>query len=215
MPGKKNVGDRRERLDDTVISVASELFLKNGIEQVKMTDIADAAGIGVASLYRHFKTKEHIALLSGVFLWRDLRTLFRGDLEGEAFDRLNGMEKIERMLGVYRRLYTDHSDFLKFLSAFDDLVLRKGIPYKDLCEYEDSVLDFYPLFLRAYNDGIADRTVRPIEDPKLFYDTVCHAAVALSQKLLRGMILSADAFSAPREIDSLLAVAADYLRNKR
>ena len=92
------------------------------------------------------------------------------------------------------------------------MILREKVPKGDLAQYERSVLDFYPLFESAYQTGIFDGSVRRIADPKAFYETVCHAAIALSQKLLRGEILSADGFCDAREIDLLLEMAARYLR---
>ena len=47
--------------DDRVVAVAAQLFLRDGVEQVKMTDIAREAGVGVATIYRHFQTKTRLA----------------------------------------------------------------------------------------------------------------------------------------------------------
>lgn len=44
------------------IDVSAKMFLQNGIENVKMTDIADECGIGVATLYRYFGTKTGITI---------------------------------------------------------------------------------------------------------------------------------------------------------
>ena len=48
-----------------VIMSAATLFLRDGIAAVRMTDIADASGVGVATLYRHYKTKTAIAIHAG------------------------------------------------------------------------------------------------------------------------------------------------------
>ena len=45
----KSLKDLRE---ESIVYVAAELFLQDGIEEVKMTDIAARAEVGVASLYR-------------------------------------------------------------------------------------------------------------------------------------------------------------------
>ena len=42
------------------IEISAQMFLRDGIESVKMTDIADECGIGVATLYRYFGTKTGI-----------------------------------------------------------------------------------------------------------------------------------------------------------
>ena len=71
---KKLKDKRMER----AVSVCAELFLERGIESVKMTDIADYSGIGVATLYRYFGTKTGIAIDAMTFLWDDLKSLFGG-----------------------------------------------------------------------------------------------------------------------------------------
>ena len=45
---------------ERAVEISAEMFLRNGIEAVKMTDIADACGVGVATLYRYFGTKTTI-----------------------------------------------------------------------------------------------------------------------------------------------------------
>ena len=76
------------------------------------------------------------------------------------------------------------------------------------------MLNFFPVFLGAYETGLEDGSVRQIADPRLFYDSVCHAVMALTQKLLRGEILAADGFGDSAELDLLLDMAARYLQNK-
>ena len=83
---------------ETIVGCAAALFLAHGIEDVKMTDIAAEAGVGVASLYRHFQTKERLAILAGSFLWKDLRVLFESELNPESLSPFTGMEQIERSL---------------------------------------------------------------------------------------------------------------------
>jgi TetR/AcrR family transcriptional regulator, regulator of mycofactocin system len=51
---------RREELRARVESVALDLFLRHGFEQVTVERIAAAAGIGVATFYRYFGTKDGV-----------------------------------------------------------------------------------------------------------------------------------------------------------
>ncbi len=204
----KSLKDLRE---DTIVYVAAELFLRDGIENVKMTDIADRSEIGVASLYRYFGTKETLVVRAGALLWQDLHTLFCSVYEAGDFHACPGLEQIVRLFGVYRRLFREQPDFIRFVGEFDDFVIRNRVETVQLREYERNVLNFYPVFLSSYETGIRDGSVRRIGDPRLFYDAVCHAVMALTQKLLRGEILSADGFSDSSELDLLLDMAARYL----
>jgi len=205
---EKKLNERSE----AAVYIAAELFLKNGIEPVRMTDVAEAAGMGVASLYRYFGTKERLVVRAGILLWRDLHMLFRGVYEAPDFAGKSGMEQISELLGVYRTLFAEHSDFIRFVADFDDYVVRSGVSAQELAEYEASILDIYPRFLGSFRRGVRDGSVRSDVDPKQYYDTVNHALMALSQKLLRGEILLGDSFRDSPEPELLLTIVTDWLR---
>ena len=67
------------------VEAAKNLFLERKIDSVRMTEIAERTGIGVASLYRYFETKENIVISAAILLWSDIkkeylpRRLFRFD----------------------------------------------------------------------------------------------------------------------------------------
>lgn len=54
---------RRAETHDRIIHVAADLFYKRGIHHVGMDDVADAAQVTKATLYKHFGSKD--ALISG------------------------------------------------------------------------------------------------------------------------------------------------------
>ena len=205
----KTIKDLRE---DSIVYVAAELFLQKGIENVKMTDVAERAELGVATLYRWFGTKDGLVIRAGALLWGDLHTLFSSVYEAEDFRACTGIEQVKRLFGVYRTLFREHPDFIRFVGDFDNFVIRARPPQEALREYEASVLNFYPVFLGAYETGLGDGSVRPVADPRLFYDSVCHAILSLTQKLLRGEILAADGFGDAAELELLLDMAARYLQ---
>lgn len=57
-----STADMRQMREDAAVQAAAQLFLQRGIGAVKMTDIAQTTGIGVASLYRYFTTKTNLRL---------------------------------------------------------------------------------------------------------------------------------------------------------
>lgn len=200
----------RKTRENEAVFAAAQLFLARGVEAVKMTDIAEAAEIGVASLYRYFGTKEAILIRAGILLWSDLRALFEEVVEDSDSSR-TGREQVAAMLGVYRTLCRDHKNFLLFLEDFDRFILASGVKKSELYEYERSIGDYYPLFEAAYRRGVADGSLRAGVDPALFYRTFTHGITALCQKLLRGEILAQDDFSSSGEVELYLDAALRYL----
>ena len=211
MSNENSVKTMRGLREDGIVYVAAELFLQNGIENVKMTDVAEKAEVGVASLYRYFGTKETLVIRAGALLWRDLNTLFSSVYEAEDFLACPGIERVSRLFGVYRTLFREQPEFIRFVGDFDNFVMRAKPDPAAMAEYEAGVLNFFPVFFSSYEAGIRDGSIRPIASPRLYYDSVCHAVMALTQKLLRGEILQTDGFGDASELTLLLDMAERYL----
>ena len=202
---------REKRMEEAVYA-AAELFLKNGIAPVKMTDVADAAAMGVASLYRYFGTKNVLVIRAGALLWRDVRTLYENRFDPAVMAPLPGMERIRLLFSLFEELYRDHRPFVSLIGELDDFLAAQDVPPEELKRYEDSLLNFYAVFRAAFAAGVADGTVRGDVDPDRFYRTISHAATALELKLLRGSLLPGDRLDDPEELHELLEMALARLK---
>ena len=206
----KKLKDKRV---ERAVAVCAELFLANGIENVKMTDIANVSGIGVATLYRYFGTKIGIAIGAMTFLWDDLKNLFSGVFDSETFLSQTGIKQLQDMLKMFIVLFTAHKDFMRLLGEFDRFVIHENVPSEQLEVYEKSVINFYPVIERAYNKGVEDGTVREIPEFRIYYLTFAHALTEMSKKFIDGEILPSDDFSdAEKELAMLIDCAVSYLK---
>ena len=194
------------------VAAAAKLFLARGIDDVKMTDIADACGIGVATLYRYFGTKTHVTIAAMTHLWDELNDMFSGVFDSPVFLQQSGLKQVTDLMKMYIVLYDAHKDFMRLLGEFDLMLIRENVPAADLAEYERSIINFYPVFLRAFNTGLADGSVREGIDPYAFYIAHAHAFMEVSKKLIQGELLPNDDFSnASGELAMLVQSAAYFL----
>ena len=195
------------------VAVSGEMFLKNGIDNVKMTDIADESGIGVATLYRYFGTKTGITIAAMTHLWNELNSMSSGVFESEVFLAQTGLKRVTDLMRMYTVLYSAHKDFMKLLGEFDLMVIKENIPKSELAEYEQSIINFFAVYEASCKAGVADGTIRENVDFKLFYLTFCHALMELSKKLIQGEILPSDDFSdGEKELSLIVESAVMYLR---
>jgi len=200
---------------DRAIEISADLFLKNGIASVKMTDIAEESGIGVATLYRYFGTKTSITVAAMTYLWKQMKNMFSGIFESEIFLAQRGIKQINDLLRMFIVLYQAHPAFMKLLAEFDLFLAKEQVPKEELTEYDESVINFYPIFERAYNAGIKDGTVREVKDIKLFYVSYAHALLELGKKLTQGELLPSDNFSfAEAELETLIETIIFFLRKE-
>lgn len=198
--------------EHAAVEAAAELFPKAGIEPVKMTVVAEAAGIGVASLYRYFDTKVNLALAAGTLLWRRFNDSIEATL-GEGFDRKTGFAQLEDLFGLFTRMYRTHPEFLSFLDELDHMLLSTSPDAGLLAAYDAEVTESFPLFQASYERGVADGTVRAGIDFPLYYRTMSHALMSAGQKLIRGEVVPSDDFSEGwLELQMAVDVTLAYLK---
>ena len=177
------------------VTCAAALFLRDGIAAVRMTDIAEAAGIGVATLYRHYQTKTKLAVLAGTYMWQQFNEFILDMVESDEFLAADGGQRLSMLLETYVDTYAAYPSFVRFLDEFDHLVLAEGVESSDLMEYGAAIDSFYLIFEDAYQMGRTDGSVAREVDFGVFYRTVAHAMMGVAQKLVRGEIIPSDDFS--------------------
>lgn len=213
MEYKKYIEEAKNERMEQAVSIAADLFLKNSIDEIKMTDIAKVSKIGVASLYRYFGTKTTIVIKAGTLIWNNMEVFFDGMFVSEYYKNKTGIEQIGELLKVFYVLYTAHKDFLKFVHDFDNYILRENVSKDDLTEYENSIMNSFPLFESAFLKGCEDNTVNSNVNVRDAYFTTTHALISLCQKFNSGSILKSDKFEyGEKEINLLIDMAINYFK---
>lgn len=212
---KIEMNDQKEKRKEEVIEAAVKVLKEKGIEKSKMTDIAEKAEVGVASVYRYFKTKPELVIAAGTEFWREeIDSLFH-NLNSLDFNELNGLEKVNRILNVFLILFQEQSDFIRFIEEFDNYIVKEQISLDKLKVYEKGIIDLKPVMFDALKQGKEDGSVRKGIDDNEFYVTITHSLMTLCQKLtLRGTILKSDKeIGSEVQIRLLIKMALDYIKN--
>jgi AcrR family transcriptional regulator len=198
---------------DCAVECAAGLFLKRRIADVRMTDVAEAAGVGVATLYRRFSTKTRLALAAGTLLWRRFNERIVALVESDAFLGMSGADRLERMLRLYAEGYVENAGFVLFIDDLDGLLVTEGAPLDAVAAYGREVDSFYLIFADAYQLGLQDGSVAREVDFPVFYRSVAHALMGVAQKLARGEVIPSDDFSTgAQELECIVDMAVRALR---
>lgn len=205
---------KNKRIEKAVSSCA-EMFLKYGIESVRMTDIAQKSGVGVATIYRYFGTKTGITIAAMTYLWNQMREMFSGIFDSEIFLSQTGLKQLRDLMRMYIVIYQAHPAFMRVLSEFDLMISAENVPKEELRDYERSIINFYPIFEKSYVAGLADGTVREVPDIQLFYVSFAHSLMELCKKLIHGELLPSDNFSiAEKELETIIDTAVFFLKKE-
>jgi AcrR family transcriptional regulator len=201
----------RQHRKALVAQAAFDVFCRSGIEGTTMVMVAEAAGVGVASVYRYYETKFDLALASALWVWE---SRIHPLLPHTVNENQTGSERIRALLSVILTLMESDADVLRFLEYFDNFVVSQHIPADRLSDYNRSLERAKPLVIDAFMKGQEDGSIRSDRDGAEFYYVTARTLMSLAQKLiLRGHVVeSDDIIGAQNQVQFVIDMAMHYLK---
>ncbi len=151
--------ENRQKRENAILDCAYQLFSSQGIENTPITDIAQKAEIGVASLYRYFETKEEIAVRCGVIAWEKQKNLFINRFKGDVYNSKTGLAQIEILLNLFIDLYRTQKQFFVYIYEFDLYARRKNLTPKRLQAYERAITNIQSVAIAAIQKAYIDKSI--------------------------------------------------------
>ena len=158
---------------DYIIDSAKKLFLNKSISEITIKDISAVSDLGEATIYRYFSNKENLVIAVSISIQQDILSVPFTNKEK------NGLEQIRDFFEVFKNIFIEHKNYFKFIAEFDTIYLN-NIKNK---EYSLGLDVFYDLFMRAYALGLKDKSIKEVNDIKLYYYTCTHSLLELCKKL--------------------------------
>ena len=168
-----------------ILEAGFRIFAEKTIEKVTMTDIADAAGVGVATVYRYYKTKPELVLGIGTWSWEQyLSQTFRG-LDVEKMTALEGFTVyLDSFLDLYRR----HKDLLRFNQFFNVYVYCEDIPVNEMETYRKMVGSLEARIHALYRKALEDHTLRTDIPWNGMFSATLHLMLAAVTRYAVGLV---------------------------
>ena len=182
------MAERREKL----LEAGFRIFSERSIEAVALTEVAKACDIGIATLYRYFKTKLDFVITIAAKKWDEFYSEVEEAYIKNGGDGMNAAEELEFYLGCYITLYRDHRDILSFNQNFNSYISHEKASVEQLALYGASIGNFVKKFHRIYFKGKTDKTIRTdLPEDKMFVSTM-HIMLAVSARFAEGVIYRTD-----------------------
>ena len=156
-----------------IIDSAKKLFLSKSISEITIKDISAVSELGEATIYRYFSNKENLVIAVSLSIQQDILSVPFTNEEK------NGLEQIKDFFEVFKNIFIEHKNYFKFIAEFDTIYLN-NIKNKD---YSLGLDVFFDLFMRAYELGLRDKSIKENKDIKLYYYTCTHSLLELCKKL--------------------------------
>ena len=169
-----------------LVDIATDLFIVCSIQEVTIKDIAVSAQVGEATIYRYFGKKQTLVVNSAMKLHQAVNANYFKVDEGK-----NGFEKIEIFYMSYLSIFNEHPEFYKFINEFD--AFMGGDDSNAIDPYESVIGQYEKVYMKAYEEGLKDGSIKKQENIKVFYFSTTHALLELCKKLsIRKAVLNQD-----------------------
>ncbi|WP_246070395.1 TetR/AcrR family transcriptional regulator [Paenibacillus kobensis] len=139
----------------SIVNKAEQLFLDKGLDHVQMQDIADADGIGIATLFRYFPKKDKLIVAVAVAnLEKNIETY--KELAGS---NQTAYERLEQVLDFLTK-DDQLQSAVKFREAFESYASFAKSPLDDIQDYIDTQKEIARIFMSIIDDGRTDGSIR-------------------------------------------------------
>lgn len=204
---------RREK--EIIINKSSQMFVEQGIDNVTMGDIAKASGIGEATLYRRFGSKDNLVIEAGTYIWKYHLDKYFLEKNNDC-PNANGYELVANFFKGFYYVYKNETQYLSFIIEFDNYVARHGINQDELSAYDEQLAKNKEAFDAVFKKGCQDGSIRRGIDRDVFYYTATRSLLALIGKLSQGAMLKSDTTTKPLyQIEMLIDLICRYIDNNR
>lgn len=176
--------ETREQNKKLVIAKALNCFIENGIDNTKIKDVADAAGLTERTVYRYFETKADLILAASYLFWSITIEKTNLAVKDNGVHKRNGLEQIRLMLYQYSSMIFDQPKGVRFildaelaLSAYGNAhpaVNRPPVKFE---------ISSSPLAC-AIKKGLQDGSVNPNVDVKELYYNAYDSILGVMQRLV-------------------------------
>ena len=183
---------------EKLLEAGYRLFNAKTIESVSLEQIARAAGIGVATLYRYFGNKTDLVIAISVWKWNEYLQELK-QLPDAGGREHTGAESFAFYLNSFLNLYRDHRDLLRYNQFFNVYIQGAGIDKTRMAPYEQVIGRFADRFRLIWEKGEKDGTLRMEIPWKKAFSATLHVMLAAVTRYAVGLAYQPEEGAGPEE----------------
>ena len=161
-----------------IIDAAFKIFVEKKIEPVSMGEIAEAAGMGRATLFRYYPSKLELVIAVCAARWK----AYLDELdEQRPISSIGDIPAIDRFiftLDSYIEMYQHHKDLLQYNDNFNHYVTHENASEEQLEGFRHSLYSVNTRFHLMYEKAKEDNTFRTDIPEDIFFRVTLHSMMA-------------------------------------
>lgn len=180
------IAEEKRRLH--LVEEGFRLFSEKGIENVSLQAVADAADVGIATLYKYYQNKVNLLVAISAYIWENvwLQTLDR--VGAGNFDNMTAYQGVELYIDCILDLYRNRKDVLRFSGNYKTYICREVISKDILKEHLKALEPVDNLFHKMYEKAKKDHTIRTDVPGKELYTTITLTILGMAERYAQGLV---------------------------
>jgi len=159
---------KKQARKETIIEIAKQLFLDRGLQEVQMKEIADAANIGIATLFRYFPKKELLVITVANSIVAEMDEVITKIINLP----LSAYDKMSKIFDYYIQLISnDTIKLIRFHQSFDVFTAITDVDSEELSIFVEPREKLAQTIFRLIEQGKIDGTIRQDIDNELLIMT--------------------------------------------
>lgn len=180
-----------------ILETAYDLFSERGIIPVTISDVAEACGVGRATVFRYFTTKLDLVIAIGTWKWEEYTKAHDAFVTSEEMDSMTGAEYLRFFLDAFLDLYRNHRDILRFNYDFNSFLRHEAGTAAQKLPYLQMVDVLGARFHDLYERGMRDGTLQPDIPEATMFSSIFHIMLAAVTRYAVGLVVVYEDESAP------------------
>ena len=186
--------DAREakRRKQQLCEAGLRLFSTRGIEGVSLQEVAIAADVGVATLFKYYQNKTNLLISISANLWDGVWKNTLDKLPEEELMQKNAYELVSLYADIIINLYRERPEVLCFSSNYKTYIRRDGTSSEQLKEHLEVLDPLAKLFHIKYEEAKQNHCIRTDIPEKQLFSTVALTMLAMAERYAQGIVWADD-----------------------
>lgn len=168
-----------------IIETGFRLFAGRTIDGASLTDVANAAGVSMTTVYNYYSSKEALAVDISAWMWRQY--IADSDRRRE-WTEMTAAEVFAHYLESFIDLYRNHRDLLRFNQFFNVYIQRQGATAEQVGSFTGVADALAGRFHELYEKGKLDGTLRTDMPEKEMFSKTLHLMLAVVTRYAVGLV---------------------------
>ncbi len=171
-----------------ILETAYGLFSEYGIVPVTISEVARASGVGKATVFRYFSTKQDMVYAVGTWKWGEYIGRRSSLLTGKEKEQMTGAEYLSFFLDAFLDLFRNYPDILRFNYDLNSY-LRFEAGFSEIKQPFMHIVDRLDnAFHKWYEQGVEDGTLNTDYSEEKIFSSSFHIMLATATRYAIGLI---------------------------